>query len=281
MKVLLYMLALLSAPLLSQVPSEEMREKIKPLRSTRSDVLKIAKRIAVHPAYERYETATDFIDVKYSEVRCIWHGWNVAPDTVLSFKIYPKKSILLKDIEGSFGADFIRTMDDDFTSHYSNSKRGIQFSVRQDGFVSNIRHVPSALDSAFRCRGFPAFNFAIENYSPIHRFEINNASTWDVGLLGGFFIKVRDDSRVRGTVFVYRRSTGAPKHRIVKARIEEYAYKLLKIPRNRLRIEDGGLRDAIEVEAFMVPNDYPPPLLPHVKNHMKGDSLPQVENHAR
>ena len=68
-----------------------IRKDIRPFYSTRADVEKIATFVKNIGGDYDYETENEELRVYYSQEKCVWHGWNVAKDTVISYIVHPKK----------------------------------------------------------------------------------------------------------------------------------------------------------------------------------------------
>ena len=239
----------------------QIEPPLKPLTSTRQDVLKMATKVGDYGTGERYETAESFVEVRYSERECVGHGWKVEPGAVIQFDVYPKKPIMPDATGLTSDKGYVVTVDDSLTSYYVNKKLGLRIAVRSDGSVSRISHLPTPSDAALRCNGFPEYDPSSETYSPASSYVLEgNWSTWLYGAIGGNLKKLREGDRFTAFVFVYSRNSETAEALRLRTKIEDYAKDRLQVPKNRLNVEFGGVRDRDEVEVFIVPETYPRPM---------------------
>ena len=122
-----------------------------PLRSTRADVERLLG--PPEPGYNSvYLTRSERISVSYSEGPCDY-GWQVPPDTVISFSVYPKNPSKFADVrldEGKY--EKRRDIHMESTYYYINKEEGINYTVEVgEGVVTGIEYFPSAKDNYLRC----------------------------------------------------------------------------------------------------------------------------------
>jgi len=253
--------SLIALPLFGQQFDDQILRHLRPLKSSRADVLQVAKKVGEYGIYERYETAQSLLDVLYSDGECVGHGWKVGAGTVVQFNVYPKKEVILEDTDLRSNKDYVVTLDDTLTSYYSNKKLGLRVAVEHGGAIRHIDHRPTALDWALRCRGFPEYDPSSETYSPTNRYVLlGDWSKWLYGALGGDLKKVGDEDRFSASVFIYSKDSDSADALRLKSSIEDYAYHRLKLPQKRVKVDYGGIREREEVEVFIVPDTYPPPV---------------------
>jgi len=142
--------ALLSAALAPQPPGKGWRG-IEPLRSTRADV----ERLLGPPETEAgsvYATAGERVSVSYSGRPCDY-GWQVAPDTVISFFVYPKQPLKLADLKLD-EKKHERRKDLHLAVHYYlDAEGGINYTVDSTtGLVTGVEYYPPLKSKAPRCR---------------------------------------------------------------------------------------------------------------------------------
>lgn len=233
-----------------------LRKKIIPLRTTRSDVEKLARPVDAWGNVVEYETDNERLEVSYIKQTCVRNGWNVPAGRVVEFRVYPKKrSLMFEKLGGD--RDLFETTDDGGTRYLTDSKKGAVYVARsQDPFVEYIVFIPAPTDSALRCKGFPPYDPIGESYAPLQSGEIKDAVAWDAGSLLTTFVRVKDNS-LKGFVFVYgvKGYESEVKRVIKKARF--VAKHTLSPKIGLVTIKFGGYRDRLEVETFVLPPNYP------------------------
>lgn len=246
--------------------SRSIRESIIPLLSTRLEVEKVVLPLR-EGRNDEYETEKEKITINYSKKQCLEHGWNVKPDTVIDYTVYPKEKISIDVLDKSI-SQLIHTSDDAGYSYYTNLQKGIQYLVNFEKSIESIRYTPAETDSKFRCKGFPEYNPVAENYRPYDTYYLGETSNWDVGKVGGFLIEIEKSPKAIGYIFVYaakkeskatKKESKAEIGRIIK-KLETFAYKVMRVNPQKLKIAFGGYRDESEMEAFLIPNKYPTPI---------------------
>ena len=96
---------------------------------------------------------------------------NVAPGTVLSIRVTPKEWYPLADVTVE-EANYVKSFDpDNPTTHYSNTKDGIRYTVTPTGMVYYISYTPSINDDRLRCAGFPQSAEPAHAYSPFDYYS--------------------------------------------------------------------------------------------------------------
>ena len=133
---------------------------ITPLHSTRADVEKL---LGPSPEPEKFSAVYDLgdraISIEYSSGPCreeMRGGWNIAPDTVVSF------SIGLKEKSAQFPPSridkrkFKKVQDTHLPSvhYYVNKEAGITYEV-QEGMVQSVEYYAAAKDRYLLCPNQP------------------------------------------------------------------------------------------------------------------------------
>lgn len=254
---------LLTLILLSAINSfaQERFESVKnlrPLHSNRSEVERVAKSAGMFGIYFRYQTDAGLIDVYYAKEKCVGHGWNVPRDRVIEFNYYPKNAAFLKDVIDQ-GIKVIQTVDDTGTSIFTDLINGKEYVVRRgESKIDYIRFTPTAASAKLRCKGFPPYDPAADNYSPYQKGVVENPQTWDPGSLIATLVQVRDDPSRKGYVFVYCKRGTDSGCRKAKSKIDRAVGLVMKAHASRIVVSLGGYREHVEVESFLLPHDYPP-----------------------
>jgi hypothetical protein len=229
-----------------------------PLVSTRADVEKFATQVESHPSFVEYMLGAHRLRVFYAETRCTWHGWDVAPNTVLRYTIYPGPGIKRESLNLERNG-ILRTTDDVLTGYYTDFSNGIQYAFGTDGNLESAKRTPSAQDNKDkRCKGFPEYHAVADTYSMFRSYEIPSSSDWDIGYLGGLMITIKGKP-LSGTVIIFDSMSSPGAFKELAPQIERYAYVIQRIPRKQLLVTFGGFRDSGEIETFITPLGYPPP----------------------
>ena len=254
----LFFIILFNQVLLGQ-ESKSIRESIIPLLSTRADVEKIAKPVESNQN-NKYETENEIIIVNYSEARCIGNGWNVKPDTVIDYTIYPGERIPITILDKNSN-QLIRTYEHAGFSYYTDLQKGIQYQVYRKEYIKFVRYTPTEADSELRCKGFPVYDPVSEMYYPYQIFQLRKIDTWDVGLAGGFLIDTKNSTEMMGYIIVYsaKKESKSKINQLIK-KLKNFSYKVIEVNPERLKIAFGGYRDTSEIETFLIPSEYPTPV---------------------
>jgi len=124
---------------------------IEPLRSTRADVERLLGRPETE-AGSVYATAGERVSVTYSRRPCDY-GWQAAPDTVVSFFVYPKQPPKLADLKLDEKKHEMRKDLHLAIHYYMDSEAGINYTVDSaTGLVTGIEYYPPLKSKAPRCQ---------------------------------------------------------------------------------------------------------------------------------
>ena len=131
---------------------------IVPLRSTRSDVLRILGE--PNSKSDRYLIDDEEADILYSRGSCL-SGWNVPSDTVLRISVTFKQSSKLSNLKIDLDK-YVRIRDPFVTTHvfYTNREEGVRYEVyeglNEKGTVLEVYYEPTSKDETlFRCKKDP------------------------------------------------------------------------------------------------------------------------------
>lgn len=216
-----------------------------PLHSTRADVEAL-----LGPASGAckciYKTTKESVEVRYAIAPCKGNpsGWNVPSGTVLSITVTPKKWQRFADL-GVERANYVKTFDpDNPTTHYTNTKEGIRYTVTETGMVYYISYTPSTNDSQRRCAGFPQNTETTNDYS---RFDFySNISFKDEkARLDNFAAWLHEHSDLNGYIIVYgERGAGNGRQALKHAdRAKHYLVTARHLESGRLFTINGGFRE--------------------------------------
>jgi len=126
---------------------------IKPLHSSRTDVERIFG-AAGSECKCTYDSEEFNVFVVYSSGTCNSaesNGWNVPPDTVIRFTVYPKNRPKLSALKID-KRKYKVTEDQELPGvfYYINEEEGIGFSVEND-VVNSFFYIPSIKDNKMHC----------------------------------------------------------------------------------------------------------------------------------
>lgn len=249
--------------LVGQIGAQEpmvIRKEIVPLQSSRSDVERVAKRVKEFTSIPRYETDGEIIDVTYTRSKCLDHGWNVPPDRVLSYRVYPKMRVSLKDALNLVKSKFELT-GDTFTSYYFDPDAGVVLVARAaHENIESIDFHPREADSGLRCKGYPPFSIVSSHYPPLGVFQIANPSNWDINPLAASLLWMKEKPARNGYLVIYCKKNQLNICRLLKKRIFRVFGSVFGANAKQPEVVIGGYRDSTEIETFLIPKGMPPPI---------------------
>lgn len=141
---------LIVIPMLVQAQSKGWRGII-PLRSTRTDVIRLLGPPNVDGRF--YEIDNKTVHIDYSDGPCETgrSGWNVPRDTVVSISLAPNQDLKFSDLHID-EKKYKKSKDGELPDilYYTNDAEGITISV-SEGEVRNIYYNPTSKDDHLRC----------------------------------------------------------------------------------------------------------------------------------
>jgi hypothetical protein len=151
MKPLLSMAFSALLALAHQTPAAGWRG-LAPLRSTRADV----ERLLGRPESESgsvYVTDGERVSVTYSRRPCDY-GWQVSPDTVISFFVHPKQPPALADLKlDEKKYERRRDLHIEHVYYYIDREAGINYTFDSvKGLVTGVEYYPPLKSKARRCQ---------------------------------------------------------------------------------------------------------------------------------
>jgi hypothetical protein len=208
-----------------------------------------------------YKTETEVVYVEYASEPCKGNpaGWNVPSDTVLSFTVRSKTQQRISDLDFD-ESKFVKTYDDTMTTYYGSRDEGLKYAVSVAGIINSISYIPSIKDAGLRCSGFPADDGSAVQYSPIVKYS-DISSSDENARLDSFALRLRDDLKWKGYIIVYAgRLARSGEARARAERVKNYLVNVRGIEGKRVLVFDGGYREELTVELYLVYSDMPAPV---------------------
>ena len=249
---------------------------IVPLHSTRADVERLLGPSNIEDS--GYDTRGEQVRISYSSQGCqegLPAGWKVTANTVVSISVSSKNEIKLagvlvpgKNYDQIYGVH---------TPHvdYVDVLEGVRYSTL-DGSVQTVTYFGSeADDKKLRCGEYkyaapvPAGaknKFEQIPYDSYGRIPFEDAEA----RLDNFMVKLENlnegKPHYRGFIIVYAgRSAYTAESSKMAACSKDYLVSVRKADPEIVIATDGGYRDELTVELYIMPNDaYPPMLMPTV-----------------
>lgn len=236
---------------------------IHPLVSTRADIERLAfvvNKKRTLGSSETYNTKDGELDVVYATYPCKTHGWNVTSDTVVLAKWFPKTLVKFQKESESYGPFYVLRDDSGHISHIDQG-RALAFVVRSEADdLKYVKLMPVWQNSKnLRCHGFPVYDPIAENYYPFERFLIDKSVRWNEAAIYNFLVQTKADFETSAALFLYCKPGSEKYCRKVQTSMVHFAKKVLGKEIWRLTVKDGGYRNNIEVESFIVPLNAPSP----------------------
>jgi hypothetical protein len=256
---------------------------IVPLHSTRADVERLLGPSNLEDS--GYDIDGQRVLINYSSQGCqegLPAGWKVPANTVVSISVSSKNEIELADVLVSGkNYDQIYRVHTPQMVDYVDVQEGVRYTTI-DGAVQTTTYFGSeADDKKLRCGEYkyaapvPAGaknKFEQIPYDSYGRIPFGDAEA----RLDNFIVELENlnegKSHYRGFIIVYAgRSAYAAEASTIAACSKDYLVNVRKADPETVIAADGGYRDQLTVELYIMPNDaYPPMLMPTV-------SPPKVE----
>jgi hypothetical protein len=235
--------------------------RIVPLHSTRVDVERLLGP-SDDPCKCVYRTDTESVRVEYASAPCKGSpsGWNVPPDTVLSFMVIPKEWQRFSDLNINEGQYKKTVESDNPTIHYTHQEGGIRYTVTDAGLVYYVSYLPSTRDASLRCPNFPLDYESSNRYKPFDYYsDIPFAA--EKARLDNFAAWLHQYNDLTGYILVYgtRRPRIAREAQMRAVRAKEYLNRVRHVSSDRLVTIDGGYREGLEVELYALPSNVAAP----------------------
>jgi hypothetical protein len=230
---------------------------IVPLRSTRADVERILGRPERSGPTSVYRTKEGIIEVRYAESPCKGRvlGWNVPSETVLEFHIAPSKTeSITVDL-----SSYVMAVGHVARPRYVNLQDGIAYDLLPGREVYSISYFPAKSQNRFRCAGFPPYDAGLTQYRPFDTFS-DNPTIDKEARLDNFAVTLQNDPSSSGYIIVYAGRRALVREAITRGeQAKDYFVRKWGINKRRLIVVDGGHRETLETDLFIVPSDLPAP----------------------
>ena len=256
--LLAYILAIMTIP---TPPQEKRWSGIRPLESTREDVI----RLLGHSANGIYNFEDEIITFVYSSGPCEkgMRGWNVPASTVISIMVAPRVKWTLSELQ----IDVTKYQKVDHPSgyvYYSNKEEGLTIST-YDNRVTYFEYGPSVKDEHLRCPGpgpvarpeegpvtYPLGQLDMYGDVP---FELEQAR---LDILASQ-LQIKPDTR--GYIIVYAGQRARVSEAQSRAgRAKAYLIRQRGIDPDRVFAVDGGYRKELTVEIWFGSRGAPAPI---------------------
>lgn len=228
-----------------------------PLHSKRTDVERLIGPPEQGGDVAVYRTKNGLVEVDYASAPCKGRvlGWNVSHDTVLQIHVAPQTGEHVTIDEGTFVKAYGHLM----RPNYINLKEGLRYELLPDGTIYSISYIPSKADAPFRCPGFPPYDGGLTQYRPFDTF--GDTPTIDKeARLDNFAATLWSDPGSKGYVIVYAgRRARVDEGKTEAERAREYLVVKRKVDKRRIIALDGGYRENLETDLYIVPSDLPAP----------------------
>jgi hypothetical protein len=233
---------------------------IVPLHSTRADVERLLGAPVQPGQTSVYRVGDDSVQVDYAVSPCKGSllGWNVSPDTVLQLRFFPLKKDQFNrpDLENG---KYIRAYGHVNGTYYINLDEGIRYEVLPEGVINSVTYIPSSKDARLRCSGFPRFDGGASQYRPYDTYgDIPRAD--EEARLDNFAFALQSGPELKGYIITYAGQTARiSEAKTYAERAREYLINKRGIASQRIVALDGGYREKMETELYLVPSDLPAP----------------------
>lgn len=246
-----------SALLLPGTLSGKSWRGIIPLQSTRAEVDRILGRPERLGDVSVYRTEDGLVEVRYATAPCKGSvlGWRVPKDTVLEFHIAPRKrENVTVDL-----SRYVMAVGHVMRPHYINLDEGLGYELLPNGQVFSVSYTPSRSDNRLRCPGFPPYDGGLTQYRPFDSFAAIPIAHQEARL-DVFAFTLENDPSAKGYIIVYAGRRGRVNEAQTYAeRAKAYLIGKRRIDKRRLIALNGGHREKLETELYVVPNDMPAP----------------------
>lgn len=239
-----------------------------PLHSTRADV----ERLLGPPTEETskysvfYRTPNESVTIRYAEgLPCgigeKYSQWKVPRNTVVSMLLTLMEPVPLSQLGIDESKYKKRTGGHTPDTYYISEQEGESIRVF-GGKAKDIDYFPAASDDSLACPGVRSrFESDCEGLAP-PRFKSYGPrqSEFEQSLLDNFVITLMDEKDRTGYIIAYAGKRARPREAKTQAeRAKKYLVTVRHFPASRLKAIDGGYREELEVDLYVVPKGVCPP----------------------
>lgn len=242
---------------------------IRPLHSTREDVERLAGP-PLQPKGSTYDVKDERVTVVYADGPCAegWpYGWNVPPGTVVSVTAYQKTKPSLRDLRIDLSKyDRSDILLPSGTVFYSNEAAGVSIEAGMNDEVRAVTYTPAASDEHLRCPEAAARELEIKRgesayLKPLVRYH-DIPSSEEKTRLEDFAEQLQRHSKNSKVYIIgYAGRRACPNE--AQTHLEWVKSHLITehgVESQRVVTINGGHRDGVWVELYIVPQGGPKPL---------------------
>jgi hypothetical protein len=200
------------------------------------------------------------VSVEYAQSRCkgAVPGWNVPANTVLRITVLPKVVQKFSDLKIDMDK-YITRRDDTATAYYASKEDGVEYEVSTEGTINSVSYFPSTKDSNLRCAGFPMDDGTVIRYYPFDKYSDLNFER-EKDRLDRLAIRLGQDLDNVAYIVVYAGEKACADEAKLRAnRAKQYLVRKRGLSEERVVAIDGGYRETLSVELYVVPQTAPPP----------------------
>jgi hypothetical protein len=242
---------------------------ITPLHSTREDVERLIGP-PMEPRGEIYDLEDERINIAYSSGTCdprYPYGWNVPPGTVIGIEVHPKKKLPIAALQLDL-SKYKKSEPGGIPGVvYYSDETGIHVETtysRED--VESIQYVPAARDSHLRCPAAVAQQAEIDRgesatYFPDQYYY--DVSPKQERIILEIFAEKLERHPPQSKVYIigYADQCAVVNEALTRANhAKNILVNKLGVPEQRVTTIDGGHRDDVRIQLYIVPPGKPKPL---------------------
>jgi len=210
-----------------------------------------------------YDLPNEAVTIDYARDGFCLHGerWRVPKGTVLAIIVSPKKPIEFSELNMG-DKTYSRTdyPDRPGSMTYFDEEKGERIDVF-GGQITSIRYFPARKDENLRCAGQGSFGTTrtANDYHWLDRYQRISFNA-EKKRLDNFAIHLEKNPEAIGYIIVYpagRQSLYEAKSR--GRRAKAYLVKIRHIESKRIVTMNGGHREKVTVELYLIPREAPPP----------------------
>jgi hypothetical protein len=216
-----------------------------------------------------YDLKDERVNITYSTLPCAkgWpYGWNVPSDTVISIVTYPKTKRVLSELQVDLNKFKRIDRPENQRVTYYNDDEGITIQTEANQQIASIEYLPSNSDSYLRCPEAAAREESIQkgqsaSVAPVLYYHDIPQPEQRVRL--DYFADKFKEKSPNSMIYIIGYADAkecVDQSRKRSSWAKEYLVRSRKISASRIKILEGGLRDDVWVELFIVARGGPTPL---------------------
>jgi len=249
-------------------PNETGWRGIRPLHATRAEVEKLIGP-PMEPNGITYDLKDERVNITYSKLPCAkgWpFGYNVPPNTVISILTYPKTKVTLSDLHLDLKKYKRTDRPENQRAVYYNDEEGITFQTESDQRILSIQYLPVSGDNYLLCPEAAAREASIQkgetaSLTPVLYY--NDVPQHEQRVRLDFFTDKLKKYPLQSLIYIIGYADAGECAGEAGKRADWAKHYLVDkhgIADNRIKTINGGLRDDVWVELFIVEPGGPIPL---------------------